>query len=70
MKKEIKIERLLNKIENMKQEVSDLEQSLIEPADPSEQYKDAAQPIAPAVAEKNWQGEEFTDHSVTRGANY
>ncbi len=57
MKTEIKIKRLLDKIAKLQIEVDDLVYKKVE----------AAQPVAPAVYE---QGEEFTDHLVTRGAKY
>ena len=72
MKTSIKITRLLKKIREMNEEVGLLEESLVEPEmDSSEQYKDAAQPDGPGpVQEKQWVGEEFTDHLVTRGVQY
>ena len=83
MKTEIKIDRIKNKIVKLEEELAGLRSSIgmgntsenlltgeepsVKPTDSSEQYMDTAQPVAPAVYE---QGEEFTDHLVTRGAKY
>ncbi len=83
MKTEIKIDRIKNKIVKLEEELAGLRSSIgmgntsenlltggesfVKPADSSGQYMDTAQPVAPAVYE---QGEEFTDHLVTRGAKY
>jgi len=76
MKIDIKIARLQSKIANLEEELAALmsEEYLLDtarPIDSSEQYIDAAQPVAPYVRPMNEEEfKEFIDRPVKRGVQY